>query len=162
MSYAGVDTWLKLHSRMTAIIPGLNRKSEACKKKFNVLYKQSRLDKMANGISRSYRKEWKYYEAFDQWWHQIGTVKKHVTVSANESNSVQDIIKESEKRQSLDGNTNSSVKFGKKNFQEQTYGLFTQMVKNNSVIVKNFDKTNALLEKVEPQMDRLINKLWNL
>jgi hypothetical protein len=59
----------------------------------------------------------------------------------------------------LDGNTNSSVKFGKKNFQEQTYGLFTQMVENSSVMVKNFEKTNALLEKVERQMDRLIEKL---
>jgi hypothetical protein len=67
MSYAGVDTWLKLHSRMIAIILGLNRTSEACKKKFNVLYKQYRLDKMANGISGSDRKECKYYEAFDQW-----------------------------------------------------------------------------------------------
>jgi hypothetical protein len=159
MSYACVDTWLKLHSRMIAIIPGLNCTSKAYKKKFNVLYKQYRLAKMANGISGSDHKECKYYEAFDQWWHQTGTKKKHVTASANESNSVQDIIEESEKGQSLDGNTNSLVKSSKKNFQEQTYGLFTQMVENSSVMVKNFEKTNALLEKVERQMDRLIDKL---
>jgi hypothetical protein len=59
----------------------------------------------------------------------------------------------------LEGNSNSSVKSGKKNFQEQTYNLFTQMVENSSVLVKNFEKTNALLEKVEHQMDRLIDKL---
>jgi hypothetical protein len=52
-----------------AIIPSLNYTSEAHKKKFNVLYKQYHLGKMANGISRSDRKECKYYEAFDQWWH---------------------------------------------------------------------------------------------
>jgi hypothetical protein len=35
----------------------------------------------------------------------------------------------------------------------------TQMVENSSVMVKNFEKTNALLVKVEHQMDRFIDKL---
>ena len=121
------------------------------------MYKQHCLVKMANGIFRLDHKECKYYEAFDQWWHQTGTIKKHVTTSAKESNSVQDIIKELEKGQSLDGNTNSLVKSGKKNFQERTYSLFIQMVESNFVMVKNFEKTNALLEKVEHQIDRLLD-----
>ena len=55
MYYAGVEVWLKLHARMVAVSPGLNRIVKACKKKFNVLYEQSRLDKMANGVSGSNR-----------------------------------------------------------------------------------------------------------
>jgi hypothetical protein len=40
-------------------------------------------------------------------------------------------------------------KSDKKLYQEQTYHMFTQMVDNSSVMVKHFQKTNELLEKVE-------------
>jgi hypothetical protein len=59
-------------------------------KKFNVFYKQYRLDKMANGDSGSYRYEYKFHDAFDQWWHQTGTVMKHVTAFANGSICIED------------------------------------------------------------------------
>ena len=67
MYCAGVNVWLKLHARMVVVIFGLNRTTEACKMKFNVLYKQYRLDKMANGVSVSDRYECQFYDAFDQW-----------------------------------------------------------------------------------------------
>ena len=67
MYYTCVVVWLKLHTRMVAVIPGLNRTAEACKKKFNVLYKQYRLDKMVNRVSGSDRHECKFYNTFDQW-----------------------------------------------------------------------------------------------
>ena len=67
MYYTCVVVWLKLHTRMVAVIPGLNRTAEACKKKFNVLYKQYRLDKMVNRVSGSDRHEYKFYNTFDQW-----------------------------------------------------------------------------------------------
>ena len=51
---------------MVAVNLGLNRTAEACKNKFKVLYKQYRLDKMANGVSGSDRHECKFYDAFDQ------------------------------------------------------------------------------------------------
>jgi hypothetical protein len=38
-SCASVDVWVKLHARMLALIHGLNRSVEACKKKFNTLFK---------------------------------------------------------------------------------------------------------------------------
>jgi hypothetical protein len=53
----------------------------------------------------------------------------------------------------------STSKSGKKYSHEQTYQMFTQMVSNSSVMVKHFEKTNELLEKVERQMDRIIDKL---
>jgi len=37
--------------------------------------------------------------------------------------------------------------------------MFIQMVENSIIMGRNFEKTNALLEKVERQMDQLIDKL---
>ena len=82
---------------MVVVTPGLNRTAEACKKKFNVLYKQYRLDKMVNGVSGSDHHECKFYDAFDQWWHQTSTVMKHVTAPANGSTYIEDSTKELEK-----------------------------------------------------------------
>jgi len=64
-----------------------------------------------------------------------------------------------EKGQNSAITTNSSKKQTKKNLQDQTHSMFTQMVENSTMMVRNFEKTNALLEKVERQMDRLIDKL---
>jgi hypothetical protein len=49
-SCASVDVWVKLHTHLLALIPRLNRSVEACKKKFNTLFKQYKVDKMANGV----------------------------------------------------------------------------------------------------------------
>ena len=142
---------------MIAVIPGLNRTAEGCKKKFNSLYKLYKEDKLANGISGSDRHACKFYDSFDQWWHQTGTVMKHVTASANDSLSVEDSTTDIEKDlHSKDTPTptttatpNSTTKVDKKNFQEQCYGVFIQMAENSLVMVQNFEKTNALPEKVE-------------
>jgi hypothetical protein len=84
---------------------------------------------------------------------------KHVIASANGSTCIEDNTEEPEKKQISEPTPTSSVKSGKKNFQEQTFGLFIQMIENNYVMVKNFEKTNALLERVDRQIDRLIDKL---
>jgi len=55
-------------------------------------------------------------------------------------------------KDSNSGNTpilTPTTKVDKKNFQKQCYGVFMQMAKNSLVIVKNFEKNNTLLEKVE-------------
>ena len=51
---------------------------------------------------------------------------------------------------------NSTIKIDKRNFQKRCFGVFAQMAKNSSVMVKNFEKNNVLLERVDRQMDRLI------
>ena len=43
---------------------------------------------------------------------------------------------------------NLAIKVDNKNFQEHCYGVFVQMAKNNSIMVKNFEKTNASSERV--------------
>ena len=157
-----MDTWLKLHAYLIAVIHGFNRTSEASKKKFNTLYKLFKEDKLANGITGSNRHTCKFYDSFDQWWHQTGTVMKHVTTSANDSVSVDDNNTENENDSPIPATTtilNSTIKVDKRNFQERCYGVFLQMAENCSLMVKNFEKTNALLERVDRQMDRLIDKL---
>ena len=94
-----MDTWLKLHARLIAVIPRLNRTVEACKKKFNSLYKLYKKVKLANGISGSDRLTCKFYNSFDQWWHWTGTIMKHMTTSANNSMSVEESTTDIEKDQ---------------------------------------------------------------
>ena len=88
---------------------------------------------------------------------------KHVTASANDSMNIEvstmDIQNDQNSNDIPMSTTTPAIKVDKKNFQEQCYDIFVQMAENNSVMVKNFEKTNALVEKVEWQMDRLIDKL---
>lgn len=171
-SCAGVDVWVKLHARLLALIPGLNRSTEACKKKFNNVFKQYKVDKMANIVSGEGRHECKFYDSIDQWWHQTGTVMKHVSASANDTDHISLENSQLPEDSAVSGEhatvqePSSSFrtspvtsKSGKKLYHEQTYHMFTQMVENSSVMVKHFQKTNDLLEKVERQMDRIIDKL---
>jgi hypothetical protein len=65
-SCASVDVWVKLHVRLLSLIPGLNKSAEACKKKFNTLFKQYKVDKMANSVSGEGRHECKFYDSIDQ------------------------------------------------------------------------------------------------
>ena len=80
---------------------------------------------MANGVSGSDCHECKFYDAFDQWWHQTGTVMKHVTAFANGSTYIEDSTEEPKKEQISEPTPTSSLKTSQKNFQEQTFGLFT-------------------------------------
>ena len=117
------------------------------------MYKLYKEDKLANGISGLDRHACKFYDSFDQWWHQIGAIMKHVTASANDSMSVEENTTNIEKDQNSNNipisTTTLAIKMDKKNFQKQCYNVFIQMAENSSVMVKNFEKTNALLEKVE-------------
>jgi hypothetical protein len=161
-SCAGVDVWVKLHARLLVLIPGLNRSTEACKKKFNTLFKQYKVDKMANSVSGEGRHECKFYDSIDQWRHQTSTVMKHVSTFANDSDHISlennQLPEDSEvpedhpivQEPSSSFTTSLLIfKSGKKLYEEQTYHMFTQMVENSSVMVKHFQKTNDLLEKVE-------------
>ena len=92
---------------------------------------------------------------------------KHVTASANDSVSMEDSTTDNEtdlhSKDTAFSTTmttpNSTIKVDKRNFQERCYGVFVQMAENSSVMVKNFEKTSALLERVDRQMDKLIEKL---
>jgi len=120
MSCASVDTWLKLHASLIAIIFGLNQMAEACKKKFNSLYKVYKEEKLANGISGSNHQVCKFYDSFDQWWHQTGTVMKYVTTYASDYVGIEDSTMDIDNDPNL-GDTpipTPATKVDKKNFQK--------------------------------------------
>jgi hypothetical protein len=123
-----VDVWMKLYACLLALIPRLNRSIETCKKKFNTLFKQYKVDKMANSVS--------------------GTVMKHVSASTNDSDHISlENSQLPEDNQVLEDHpivqepSSSFItsplisKSGKKLYQEQTYHMFTQMVENSLVMV---------------------------
>ena len=68
---------------------------------------------------------------------------KHVTASANDSTCIVDRTEETEKEKISKPTSTSLLKNSKKIFHEQIFGLFIQMIENNSVMVKNFKKTNV-------------------
>jgi hypothetical protein len=152
-----VDTWLKLHVHLIAVILGSNRTSEGCKKKFNTLYKLYKKEKLANGILGSDCHACKFYDYFDQWWHQTGTIIKHVTTSAYDFVRMEDSTIDNENDLHLKDTSfstimttpNSTIKIDKRNFQERCYGVFVQMAENSSIMVNFFEKTNTLLERVD-------------
>ncbi len=51
--FLGVDIWLKFHTQMLVSIPKFLRTSIVCKRKFNVVYKQNKDDKITNEISHN-------------------------------------------------------------------------------------------------------------
>jgi len=88
------------------------------------LYKLYKEDKLVNGIFGSDRLACKFYNSFDQWWHQTGIVMKHVIASANDSASVEDSTTDIEKDQNSNGiptpiptvTSTPATKVDKKNF----------------------------------------------
>ena len=127
-----MDTWLKLHVHLIAVILRLNRTFEGCKKIF-------KKDKLVNRISRLDCHACKFYDSLVQLWHQIGTVIKHVTTSVNDYVSVKnsitynknDLYSKYTPIPVTMATPNSTIKVDKRNFQERCYGVFVQMAENN-------------------------------
>jgi hypothetical protein len=139
--------------------------------KNNTLFKQYKVDKMANSVLGEGHHEYKCYDSIDQWWHQTSTMMKHVSASANDNDHISpensqlseesEVLEDHPTVQEPSSSLTTSLlisKSGKKLYQEQTYRIFTQIVENSSVMVNHFQKTNDLLEKIERQMDRIIDK----
>jgi hypothetical protein len=48
---------------------------------------------------------------------------------------------------------------GKRNFHDRTIDIFEKMAETSTDLMKFFERINELLERVDYQFDRLINKL---
>ena len=99
-------------------------------------------------------------DAMNEWWHQAGQIMKHVSATTasngeNQSNSTPDEMK------SLITTipTPPSTSKGKENFQERAIGIFEKMAENSTNLIKCFERNNELLQNLDNQFDRLINKL---
>ncbi len=156
----GIDTWVRLHARLLAMHPKFNRTSMACKKKFTAIFKSYKEDKMANGISGNDRHESKFFEAMDVWWHQAGQVMKRVSATTDDTGEFQtsttpNMINSPHST----SNTTPQRPKGKQAFNDRAIDIFEKMAETSSSLLKNFERTNELLERVDNQFDRLINKL---
>jgi hypothetical protein len=156
----GIDTWIRLHARMVVILPKFNRTNEACRKKFEKIFKAYKGNKMANGISSNDRHESKFYDAVNKWWHQTGQVMHVSTTIAgnmdfhNTSSLEMDGLPEST---SIPSSTSKSK--GKQNFYDRAINIYEKMAEIGTDLMKEFERTNALLKRVDSQFDCLINKL---
>ena len=52
-----------------------------------------------------------------------------------------------------------STSKGKENFQQRTIRIFEKMAENSINLMKYFERNNELLQNLDNQFDRLINKL---
>jgi hypothetical protein len=52
---------------MLVAIPGFSHIAEACRKKFEMVFKSYKEDKLVNSISGNDRHECKFYNSLDQW-----------------------------------------------------------------------------------------------
>jgi hypothetical protein len=60
---------------------------DACRKKFEMVFKSYKEDKLANSISGNDRHKYKFYNSLDQWWHHAGFVMKRVSATTMDSTS---------------------------------------------------------------------------
>ena len=154
---AGIDTWVRLHARMVIMLPKFNRTAQACRKKFNQIFAAYKEDKLANGISCNNHQESKFYDALDQWYHQADQVFKHVSATTNDS--AESPINFSPEVDSAPLSTPPSISKTNVHFHERSIEIFEKMAETSIGLMKFFERTNELLERVNHQFDRLINKL---
>jgi hypothetical protein len=93
------------------------------------------------------------YESIGQWWHQIGIVMKHVTTSANDTywSQFENNIELLEKQLISKQHHNLKLKEIRKKFMNKHLACSPTWWK--TIMVKNFENTNVLLERVDHQMD---------
>ena len=73
---------------MLAAIPGFSRTTKGCRKKFENIFRSYKEDKLANSICGNNKHECKFYDPLDQWWHQAGSVLKHVSATTMDNANV--------------------------------------------------------------------------
>lgn len=135
---------------MLAVQLKFNWTSLVCKKKFTAIFEAYKEDKMANGISGNDRHESKYYKAMNKWWHQVGQVMKHVstTNNNNSNNQSNSSLHEDILQQFTTGGTPSSSSKSKQNFNDRAIDILEKMAKSSFTLLKHFEKTNELLERI--------------
>ncbi len=160
----GIDTWVRLHARMVVMLPKFNRTAVACRKKFKTIFDAYKEDKLANGISGNNRQEGKFYDALDEWYHQAGQVMKHVSATTTDNveiqtNSAQDVESAQTSTTVTTTTMTTPTSKGKQHFHDRAIDIFEKMAETSTGLMKFFERTNELLERVDYQFDRLINKL---
>lgn len=81
---AGVDNWSRLHTKLVALCPDFTKDSEACRKKWSVMYNEYKEDKSMNMRSGSERSEkCRWYTLVDEFMSDRAHVVSHAHASAS-------------------------------------------------------------------------------
>ena len=81
---AGVDNWSRLHTKLVALYPDFTKDSEACRKKWSVVYNEYKEDKSMNMRSGSERSEkCRWYTLVDEFMSDRAHVVSHAHASAS-------------------------------------------------------------------------------
>ena len=81
---AGVDNWSRLHTKLVALCPDFTKDSEACRKKWSVVYNEYKEDKSMNMRSGSERSEkCRWYTLVDEFMSDRAHVVSHAHASAS-------------------------------------------------------------------------------
>ena len=154
--------WLKLHSRLLCLHPNFKKTPKACKSKFNDVYKAYNDDKQASSISGESRHTCKFYDAMDCWYHQNGSVLKHISASSSDMPSVEGDVQEG-KEETSELEPSSISKQGKASgkikYQESALELMGQLVKNSKDMAQSMKEANGFMSSLDKHMERLIEKL---
>ena len=145
---------------MVIMLPKFNRTANAYRKKHESIFKAHKDDKLAKGILENVCYESKFYKAINEWWHQARQVMKYILATTtnyekNQSNSTLNEVESLTKTMPILPPTSKD----KGNFQNRVIGIFENMVKNSTILMKCFERNNKLLQNLDNHFDRLINKL---
>jgi transcription elongation factor GreA-like protein len=75
--------WAKLHARLLCMVPNFKKTWKVCKNKFRNLFTNYKEAKAKNNILWQGQHDCKYYNSFEEWWSEYGSVMKHVSATTN-------------------------------------------------------------------------------
>ena len=73
---------------MIVAIPRFLRTAEACRKKFETVFKQYKEDKLANSSLGNDQHKYKFNDSIDRCWNQASSVMKHVRVTTMDNTNI--------------------------------------------------------------------------
>jgi hypothetical protein len=141
------------------MVPSFKKTPKACKNKFGNLVSDYKEAKAKNNISGHGRHDCKYYHSFDEWWSDSGSVMKHVSATTNDSETSGSGDEEPGNSDALPSMSKPTTSSTKGKFHDQALMLFSKMVDNSANMLQSFQSMTGLMERVDHQMDRLIEKL---
>lgn len=165
VSIAGGNMWSKLRSRMLSLYPGFSRSPIACKRKFNTLVRQHKKDMHAMDASGEERHSCKHHGLLGQWLHINGTSLRHHTASGSDPElTAVDSMVLGEVQQDVskpDDAAVSVVPYQEKELEngDSIFGSLSKMVQHGNDIVDEMAKEGPLLDKMDGEMDPLIDHL---
>jgi len=84
---------------------------------------------------------------------------KHVSATTTNSEQIQTDMALDMENAPSSTNISTPTSKGKQNFHDIAIQIFEKMAKTSTCLMKNFEKANKLLKRVDYQFDHLINML---